>query len=362
MLLGAIAGYEAGVRLAEALGRSHYRHFHTTATAGAPAAALAVAKVLGLDRAAASAALGSAGTQAAGLWAFLRSGGDAGHSKQLHCAHAAASGLLSAYLARDGVRGASDVVEGPMGMLTALAGPEPDADASRLADGLGSVSGSGEEEVEVGGRSSRRRWALLETSFKFHACCRHTHPAADALLRAIEEHRIEDPLRDIVKVVARVHQPAVDVLGPVDAGPPPGTVHAAKFSMKSTLALIALRGSAGLLDFENHALQDPDVLNFRERVSMVLDPEVDEAYPKRWLGRVEVYLASGETVKSVCDEPKGDPGNTLTRPELEDKFKRLVAYGGGTETQAQELITWCWSLRNEKDCTLPDAATGHIVG
>lgn len=341
MLLAAIAGYESGVRIAEALGRTHYRAFHTTATVGTPAAALAVAKLLDLSPAAAAAALGSAGTQAAGLWEFLRSDG-AGGSKQLHCAHAAASGLLSAYLARDGVRGAPDVVEGAAGMLAGLAGA--DADASRLAGGL-----------PHGGGETTTRWALLETSFKFHACCRHTHPAADALLLALRENGIADPLRDVVRVVARVHQAALDKLGPVDAGPPPGTVHAAKFSMKTTLALIALRGSAGLLDFESHALQDPDVLSFRDRVSMVLEPEVDEAYPKRWLGRVEIHLANGDVVKGVCDEPKGDPGNTLTRPELEDKFKRLVTYGGGTEAQAQELITWCWSLRNQKDCTLPDA-------
>ena len=49
-------------------------------------------------------AFGSAGTQAAGLWEFLR---DAADSKQLHTAHAAAAGLMAAYLARDGFTGAT---------------------------------------------------------------------------------------------------------------------------------------------------------------------------------------------------------------------------------------------------------------
>ena len=48
-------------------------------------------------------AIGSAGTQAAGLWEFLR---DAADSKQLHTAKAAADGLTAAYLARDGFTGA----------------------------------------------------------------------------------------------------------------------------------------------------------------------------------------------------------------------------------------------------------------
>lgn len=333
MLLASIAGYEGGIRIAEALGRAHYRIFHTTATVGTLAAAVAVGRLLGLDAARLLAsALGTAGTQTSGLWEFLRSG--AGDSKQLHCAHAAATGLLSAYLARDGVRGAQDVVEGEAGLLKAL-GREGDVDATRLVDRLGT------------------RWAVLETSFKFFACCRHTHPSADALLDAVSRHAIRDPWSEIKSVVAHVHQGAIDVLGPVDAGPAPETVHAAKFSMKSTLALIALRGSASLLDFEKLALTDPNVLTFRDRVSMVLDPEVDAAYPKRWLGRVDVELADGRTVQGVCDEPKGDPGNTLTRPELEDKFRRLVAYGNGSDRGAQQLIQWCWSLRQQQDCLLP---------
>lgn len=261
----------------------------------------------------------------------MRSG--AGDSKQLHCAHASANGLLSAYLARDGVVGAMDVMEGEAGLLRGMGGG--DIDATKLADGLGS------------------RWAVLETSFKFHACCRHTHPAADALLDAIAKAGIREPLREVKRVVAHVHQGAIDVLGPVDAAGPVGTVHAAKFSMKTTLALIALRGSASLLDFERYALRDLEVLEFRERVEMVLDPEVDEAYPKRWLGRVDMEIADGRVVKGVCDEPKGDPENTLTRPELEDKFERLVAYGGGSGAEARALILWCWSLREEKHCLLP---------
>lgn len=335
MLLASIAGYEAGIRIAEALGRSHYRTFHTTATVGTVAAAVAVGKLLNLDYEQMVSALGTAGTQTSGLWEFMRSG--AGDSKQLHCAHAAANGLLSAYMVRDGLKGAQDIIEGDAGLLKALA--KDDVDATRLVDRLG------------------ERWAVLETSFKYFACCRHTHPSSDALLNAISQHGIKDPMSEIKSVVAHVHQAAIDVLGPVDAGSPPETVHAAKFSMKSTLSLIALKGSASLLDFEKFSLTDSSVLEFRNRVSMVLDPEVDGAYPQKWLGRVDVELADDRTVKGVCDEPKGDPGNTLTRPELEDKVGRLVAYGKGTDREARDLVRWCWSLRDQQDCLLPlDAA------
>ena len=89
LILAAVAGYEAGIRIGEFLGRSHYRVFHTTATVGTLAAAVAVGKLMDFDRERFVDLLGSAGTQAAGLWEFLR---DAADSKQLHTAKAAADG------------------------------------------------------------------------------------------------------------------------------------------------------------------------------------------------------------------------------------------------------------------------------
>ena len=89
LLTAAVAGYEVGIRVGEFLGRSHYKIFHTTGTAGTIAAAVTVGRLLNLDAGQMLHALGSAGTQAAGLWEFLR---DAADSKQLHTAKAAADG------------------------------------------------------------------------------------------------------------------------------------------------------------------------------------------------------------------------------------------------------------------------------
>jgi 2-methylcitrate dehydratase PrpD len=130
----------------------------------------------------------------------------------------------------------------------------------------------------------------------------------------------------------------------------PQTVHQAKFSMGTVLGLIALYGKAGLTEFHSHALNDPRVGAFREKVSMTLDPEVDAAYPARWLGRVEVTTADGRALRGAIDEPKGDPGNTLNRAELEDKFRRLVQFSGARgDEQADALIETVWRLREITD-------------
>ncbi|MGE4375857.1 MAG: MmgE/PrpD family protein, partial [Burkholderiaceae bacterium] len=146
---------------------------------------------------------------------------------------------------------------------------------------------------------------------------------------------------DIESVTALVHQGAIDVLGRVTV---PSTVHQAKFSMGTVLGLIAEYGYAGLNEFEQHFL-NPRVAAFRDRVRMELDPEVDAAYPQRWIGKVLVKTRDGRTLSARVDEPKGDPGNTLTRAELEDKAQRLAAYGrAATPQEMQALIARIWAI------------------
>src|SRR4029079_11392276 len=161
VITAAVAGYEVGIRVGEFLGRSHYKFFHTTGTAGTVAAAAAggrllrldadrtahalrsaggaVGRLLGLDADRMAHAFGSAGTQAAGLWEFLREAAD---SKQLHTAHAASAGLRAACLAADACTGAKRMFAGRQGMAPGLS---RDAYPARLADRLGT------------------RWALPET-------------------------------------------------------------------------------------------------------------------------------------------------------------------------------------------------------
>ncbi|HKT90701.1 MAG TPA: MmgE/PrpD family protein, partial [Paraburkholderia sp.] len=92
-IAASVAGYEVGIRVGEFMGRSHYKIFHTTGTVGTIAAAAASGRLLKLTPEQMLDAFGSAGTQASGLWEFLR---DAADSKQLHTAMAAANGLMAA--------------------------------------------------------------------------------------------------------------------------------------------------------------------------------------------------------------------------------------------------------------------------
>ena len=170
------------------------------------------------------------------------------------------------------------------------AGMSRDADPSKLCDRLGT------------------RWALAETSFKYHASCRHTHPAADALQQALREHGLSPD--DIERVVTHVHQGAIDVLGPVTD---PRTVHQSKFSMGTVLALVALQGRAGLAEFDA-GLDDERVAAFRQRVVMELDPEVDAAYPSAGSARSRSIPATGSSCAAAWTNPRAIPATRCPAP------------------------------------------------
>jgi len=310
-----VAGYEVGIRVGEFLGQSHYMVFHTTGTAGTFAAAAAAGQIYGLDEDEMLHAFGSAGTQSSGLWQFLR---DAADSKQLHTGKSAAEGLMAAWIASKGFTGARKILEGPQGIA---AGMSHDADPAKLLDGL------------------RQRWCVLETSFKYHASCRHTHPAADALLQVVTQHDLAAD--DIASVTAHVHQGAIDVLGSVTN---PVSVHQAKFSMPATLGLIATHHKAGLTEFAS-VLTDSSALSFLERVTMELDEEIDNAYPKQWIGKVTVQTKNQATFSGRVDVPKGDPDNTLSRSELDLKARTLAISGNAVEPDELDgLMQQLWQI------------------
>ncbi|KAL4914557.1 hypothetical protein BDW62DRAFT_190113 [Aspergillus aurantiobrunneus] len=315
-----VVGYEFACRAGEYLGKAHYEKFHTTATTGVLGAAATSAYLLRLNADQFVSAIGTAGTQAAGLWQFLL---DATHSKQVHTAQACAAGVFSAYTSASGLLGTGDILEGPRGMGATLGNLDPQPSA---IDG------------QLG-----RKWSVLESSFKWHASCRHTHPSADALIALLKDEGVQ--YTDIASVTAYTYKAAIDLLSLSEEGK---TVHQSKFSMGFVLAVAAKKGSAGLTDFTERDLLDPELRGLQGRVRMILDPEIDAAFPARWLGRVVVSTRDGRTLSRDVDVVKGDPGWTLTREEIESKAMALAAYGHVQDLSVlKDAIQRIWDLETQ---------------
>lgn len=317
-LVASVVGYEVACRVGEMLGRKHYSIFHTTGTAGTVGAAAAVAKLLGLSHAQMLDAMGTAGTQAAGLFQYSA---DAAMSKQVHTAHAASTGLLSAYTAREGLTGAKDILLGKLGLAKATA--FGDEDPAALVRGLG------------------REWKVTETSFKWHASCRHTHPAADALQAIVRRHGVQPG--DIASITAHVYADALRLRTRERAR----SVHESKFSMGFVLALIAVKGRASISDFTTEALEDEEVRRIQSLVRMQLDPKCEEAYPRRWSARVQLRTLEGQTWEEEVHVARGDPPAALSRREITEKGVALAKFGRSSLLQGErlrKLFEDVWSL------------------
>src|SRR5699024_10031106 len=91
---------------------------------------------------------------------------------------------------------------------------------------------------------------------------------------------------------------------------------------------------------------NPEIQAFNKNVTMVLDAEVDAAYPERWLGRVVVDTYNKGQLTGKVDVPKGDPDHPLSRQEIEAKVRRLGSYrGAATDNELAALIDQIWNLQ-----------------
>ncbi|WP_419878686.1 MmgE/PrpD family protein [Brevibacillus centrosporus] len=288
-----VAGYEVCYRIGEAVSPSHYYFWHNTATCGTFGAAVAAGKLLGLDEEQLVHALGSAGTQAAGLWEFIE---DGAMSKQLHPGKAAMNGILAALLAQKGFTAASKILEGKRGFVRAMS---QEANAEQMTQGLGST------------------YKIRENSFKIHASCRHTHHAIDLILEMIAQHAIS--WREVERVRVQTYQVALTITD----NPNPASVYAAKFSLQYCTALALVKGSAGLHDFSEEALYDLAIRKVMSRVEVAVDPIMDARYPETWEATVELTFTDGTTLKKHTEYPKGDPENPVSHDEIVQKFLAL---------------------------------------
>jgi 2-methylcitrate dehydratase PrpD len=317
VLEGVIAAVEVMCRIGLAVpGRLHARHFHPTAVTASFAAAAAAGKLRGLRGDQLVSAFGICGSQASGIIEYLV---DGTWTKRLHPGWAGHAGVVAASLAQSGFTGPETVLEGEHGFYAALAGGH---DAAKLSAVLASLG---------------RTWELTQLTYKPYPCGSIAHPYMDCALRLRDRHRI-DP-RDIAAVRCRTARgPVPRLWEPLAAKHAPPNGYAAKFSLPYLLALMLVKGGAGLADFADDAVKDEAVMRVARLVTYEIDPTID--YPRQFVGDVRVRLADGAEFAEHQEHPRGGPDHPMTRAELEGKFRgnaRLALDASRVETVLREL-------------------------
>lgn len=324
LLTAVIAGYEVMGRIGQGMdvASNRKRGWHTTGIIGTFGAAAAAARLMGLSESQTCAALGMAGTQSGGLWAFLAEGATC---KKLHPARAALNGVAACLLAKSGMTGPEHILDAEDGGLYRAVSDQ--FFMERLCENLG------------------QSFVINEIDKKPYPCCRTTHHAIDAALRLREMGIRADEIASVL-----VETYSVGVLQCGFATYPASGVEA-KFSIPYTCAAAFVRGQVTIREFSDEMVKNPEIRVLAEKVKVTEDPMFSGRYPKRWGSRMTVRLNNGETKTCQIDDMSGSRAVPMSMQQEERKFMGLAEPAMGT-WRAERLKEEILRLETLKE--LPD--------
>lgn len=310
------AGYEVTTRIAEAIHpHSRRRGFHNTPIAGVFGAAAAVASLMGLSTERTEHALGLAASSAAGLFAFLRAGG---HVKRLHAGFAAREGLFAAVMANAGMQGPRGVLEARDGFLQAYCG-EPNYQVLT---------------ADLWPRTAHRPLNITACYIKSYSCCRHIHPALDAVLAMMKESGAAAD--DIASIEVGTYAIAAE-----HAHAGWDEADTAQLSYPFCVAVAMRFGAVEIAHFGSEALRDTKTAACAAKVRVAVDPECESNYPQMRAATVVMRLDDGRSFRKFVDEPIGSARHPLPQALLEAKFHKLAtpAVGDRAAVRIVELVS-----------------------
>jgi len=309
VLAAIIAGYEVTCRVALALpaGEHYNRGFHPTATCGAFGAASAAARVFNLSPDAIASALGIALSQSAGSLQFLANGA---WTKRFQVGWAAMNGLAAATMAREGVKGAAEAIEGKHGFLNAYApAPKPERAVKDLGE----------------------KFELMQTAVKPYPSCRYGHAGIDAALALRAELQLRP--EEIEAVTYGISNAGMLLVGlPPEKKKNPENVVDGQFSGPFVISCALATGAMGWDSYRK--LHDPVIRALLPKVRCEHDAEIEAEFPRNMSGRISLSVRGERFVKKVV-VPKGEPGNFLSKAELRAKFAGLTDAVLGAERAAR---------------------------
>lgn len=307
-----VIGWEVLIRMGLASpGTLQARGFQTTSAAGPFVAALVSILMRG-DTHNAADALGIAGSQPGGTFAFLAEGATVKAAQPAWAAH---SGLWAAELARAGITGPSRVLDGDHGFYTLF------ADDPGAPDRLGALLD------DLG-----EKWHLPDAAYKLIPCCHFIHPFVEAV-----EQLLSEGLRpaDIDSLHCHVPVGAAPVIAePWGARQSPPTGHDARWSLPYVLAARLVDG-----EVRNSLFTDP-IGGERAAVAGRMTYELwdDSGFPARYPARIDARTTDGRVLTATVRDVLGGAGRPVPEEAIRAKADRNLRLAGWTADEAAGLI------------------------
>lgn len=313
-----ILGIDVSCRVGNMVYPEHYdRGWHITGSTGTLGAAAACARLLKLNTAKTTMALGIAASQPVGLREQFGT-----MTKPLHPGAAARAGMMSALLAKQGFTASEKAIEAPRGFAQVLSTKQ---DWNEITDELG------------------ERFEISFNTYKPFACGIVIHPSIDGVIRLRNQHQLQPD--DIARVELKVHGLVLELTGKLT----PRTGLEGKFSIYHSCAAGLLFGSAGETEYADDIVNRSDVVALRKKITATVDNSIHEA-----ASDVTIICHDGRQLHEHVEHAIGSLDNPMSDEQLNAKFDGLANPVIGLE-QSAALKDLCWRLAEQPN-------VGELIG
>lgn len=313
-------GVEVECKIAEAISPRHYQDgFHSTGTCGPFGSAAACSRLMRLDLSKTLNCFGLAASQSGGLRENFGT-----MTKPFQAGHAAESGVASAELVGLGWTATEQILEADRGFFHAFGGT---FDPGSILDRLG------------------KPWTFASPgiSLKPYPSGSLSHPAMTELARLIAVNNIHADQVEKVDIGAN-HNMTTTLLHHQ-----PKTGLEAKFSMEFCLAILLLRGRAGLGEFTDQIVQQPDVQDMIRKINFYVDQEADQAGYNKMTSLLKIHLKDGRIIPGRADFGKGSPADPMTFEEAAGKFRGCAEYAEWPKAKMEKIVDFVKTLESVSD-------------
>ena len=306
-----VLGIDVSCRVGNMMYPEHYdRGWHITGSTGTLGAAAGCARLLGLDEAKTTMALGIAASQPIGMREQFGT-----MTKPFHPGGAARAGLMSALLAKNGFTASPKAIEAPRGMSQTISTKN---DWNEITDELG------------------KRFEISFNTYKPFACGIVIHPTIDA---ATQLRAKGVRAQDIERVELRVHSLVLELTGKKE----PKDGLEAKFSVYHGFCSGLVFGRAGEHQYDDAIVNREDMVALRRKVVATVDDSIAEESAD-----VTAILKDGRREHVFVKDAVGSIGRPLTDAMLEAKFRDQAEPVIG-KAKVDAALAACWKLGEAKD-------------
>lgn len=285
-------GLDVGGKLGPAIGAGHYmKGWHSTATVGVFTATAVAARLWNLTVEQLQTAWGIAASETSGL---IRNFGTM--TKPFHAGHAAKSGVIAAWLAKNGFTADTQIFDGKNHFFSTYAGE----DAVPLESTLKHLGNP---------------WEMVNPGIyvKRFPCCYCNHRPVGGMFELIKQHNIkaDEVTRVRIGFLPGADKPLIHLK--------PKTGLEGKFSMEYNAAAAVIDGKLTMETFTDAMVQRPQLQAFFPKVERFYIPDSKTYSGITGYNDIEIVTTRG-SFKLHIDRVPGSPAWPMTPADRAEKF------------------------------------------